>query len=36
LYLAISLGFQRVLVMHGRTRLQLADPAVAGKMGGPG
>ena len=36
LYLAISLGFQRVLVMQRAHRLQLADPAVVGKTGGPG
>ena len=36
LYLAISLGFQRILVMQRAHRLQLADPAVPGQMGGPG
>jgi hypothetical protein len=36
LYLAISLGFQRILVMQQAHRLQLADPAVLGKVGGPG
>jgi len=36
LHLAISLGFQRVLVMQRAHRLQLADPAVLGKMGRPG
>jgi hypothetical protein len=36
LYLAISLGFQRVLVMRRAHRLQLSDPAAAGTMSGPG
>lgn len=36
LYLAISLGFQRVLVMQRAHRLQLARPAAAAKLGGPG
>ena len=36
LYLAISLGFQRVLVMQRAHRLQLARPRRGGKMGGPG
>jgi hypothetical protein len=36
LYLAISLGFQRVLVMRRAHRLQVADPAAVGKVGSPG
>ena len=36
LYLAVTLGFQRVLVLRRAQRLQLADPAEAGKMRGPG
>ena len=36
LYLAISLGFQRVLVMQRAHRLQFAEPAAAGKISGPG
>jgi hypothetical protein len=36
LYLAVSLGFQRVLVMQRAHRLQLADPTALGKPGGPG
>jgi hypothetical protein len=36
LYLAISLGFQRVLVLQRAHRLQLAGPAAAAKPGGPG
>ena len=36
LYLAISLGFQRLLVMQRAHRLQLAGPAAAAKLGGPG
>jgi hypothetical protein len=36
LYLAISLGFQRVLVMQRAHRLQLAGPAAAATPGGPG
>ena len=36
LYLAISLGFQRVLVMQRAHRLRLAGPAAAAKPGGPG
>ena len=34
LYLAISLGFQRVLVMRRAHRLQSADPAEAGRVNG--
>jgi hypothetical protein len=34
LYLAISLGFQRVLVLQRARRLQLAGPAAAGKTSG--
>ena len=36
LYLAISLGFQRVLVMRRAHSLQLADSAQAGQMSGGG
>ena len=36
LYLAISLGFQRVLVMQRAHRLQLAGPAAVAEPGGTG
>ena len=36
LYLAISLGFQRVLVLQRAHHLQLAGSAAAGKTSGPG
>jgi hypothetical protein len=36
LYLAVSLGFQRVLVFRRAQRLQLAGPATAGQADGPG
>ena len=36
LYLAISLGFQRVLVMQRAHRLQLAAPTTVGQTSGPG
>jgi hypothetical protein len=36
LYLAISLGFQRVLVLQRAHRMQLAGSAAAGKMSAPG
>jgi hypothetical protein len=36
LYLAISLGFQRVLVIQRAHRLQFAGPAAAAKPDGPG
>ena len=36
LYLAISLGFQRILVLQRAHRLQLADPTAPGRLGGPG
>ncbi len=36
LYLAISLGFQRVLVMQRAHRLQLAGVTAVGQTGGPG
>lgn len=36
LYLAVSLGFQRILVLLRAHRLQLADPTVVGEPGGPG
>jgi hypothetical protein len=36
LYLAITLGFQRVLVLQRAHRLQLGGPAPLGKLGGPG
>jgi hypothetical protein len=35
LYLAVSLGFQRVLVFRRAQRLQLAGPAAAGQPDGP-
>jgi hypothetical protein len=34
LYLAISLGFQRILVMQRAHRLQLAGPAAVAEPGG--
>ena len=36
LYLAVTLGFQRVLVLRRAHRLQLAGPAAPGGLGGPG
>jgi hypothetical protein len=36
LYLAVSLGFQRVLVLQRAHRLQLGEPTALGKMSGPG
>ena len=36
LYLAVTLGFQRVLVFRRAHRLQLARPAAPGGLGGPG
>ena len=36
LYLAVTLGFQRVLVLRRAHRLQLAGPAAPGGVGGPG
>ena len=36
LYLAVSLGFQRVLVLQRAHRLQLGDPAALGKLDSPG
>jgi hypothetical protein len=36
LYLAVSLGFQRVLVMQPAHRLQAANTAAVGKVGSPG
>jgi hypothetical protein len=36
LYLAISLGFQRILVLQRAHRLQLAEPTAPGRLGGPG
>jgi hypothetical protein len=36
LYLAVSLGFQRVLVMQRAHRLQLAETTTVDKLGGPG
>jgi len=36
LYLAISLGFQRMLVLRRAHRLQLAEPIAPGRLGGPG
>jgi hypothetical protein len=36
LYLAVTLGFQRVLVFRRANRLQLAGPAMPGGLGGPG
>ena len=36
LYLAVSLGFQRVLVLQRAHRLQLGDPAAVGKLDSPG
>ena len=36
LYLAVTLGFQRVLVFRRARRLQLARPAAPGGLGGPG
>jgi hypothetical protein len=36
LYLAISLGFQRILVMQRAHRLQLAGPAAVAEPGGTG
>ena len=36
LYLAVTLGFQRVLVFRRAQRLQLAGPAAPGGLGGPG
>jgi len=35
LYLAVTLGFQRVLVLRRAQRLQLAGPAAPGDLGGP-
>ncbi len=35
LYLAVSLGFQRILVLQRAHRLQLAGPTAPGKLGGP-
>lgn len=35
LYLAVTLGFQRVLVFRRAQRLQLAGPAATGGLGGP-
>jgi hypothetical protein len=35
LYLAVTLGFQRVLVFRRAHRLQLAGPAAPGGLGGP-
>ena len=36
LYLAMTLGFQRVLVFRRAHRLQLARPAAPGGLGSPG
>jgi len=36
LYLAVTLGFQRVLVFRRAHRLPLARPAAPGGLGGPG
>ena len=36
LYLAVTLGFQRVLVFRRAQRLQLAGPAASGELGGSG
>ena len=36
LYLAVSLGFQRALVLQRAHRLQVADPTAAGELGHPG
>jgi hypothetical protein len=36
LYLAVTLGFQRVLVFRRAHHLQLASPAAPGGLGGPG
>jgi hypothetical protein len=36
LYLAVTLGFQRVLVFRRAHRLQLAGPSAPGELGGPG
>jgi hypothetical protein len=36
LYLAITLGFQRVLVLRRASRLQLAGPTAMDGLGGPG
>ena len=36
LYLAVSLGFQRALVLQRAHRLQLAEPTAVGEPGGPG
>lgn len=36
LYLAISLGFQRVIVLQRAHRLQVAGPATPGEPGSPG
>jgi hypothetical protein len=36
LYLAVSLGFQRVLVLQRAHRLQLGEPTAPGEMSGPG
>ncbi len=36
LYLAVSLGFQRALVLQRAHRLQLAYPTAVGEPGGPG
>jgi hypothetical protein len=36
LYLAITLGFQRILVLQRAQRLQLGGPTSLGKLGGPG
>lgn len=36
LYLAVTLGFQRVLVFRRAHRLQLAGPAAPGGLGSPG
>jgi hypothetical protein len=36
LYLAITLGFQRIIVLQRAQRLQLGGPAPLGNLGGPG
>jgi hypothetical protein len=36
LYLAVTLGFQRVLVLRRAHRLELAGPPALGELGGPG